>query len=115
VRAIGRRDAGIDSHHHDLAALGVQLLDGIERRRATRPTFVAGDSRTTAKDGSFVVVSTSTTFDIPAAAGLLEGLLHGLHVGRCDQQCVGPCLGDDRVDDGLLQRRVELSLRGPGC
>ncbi len=39
---VGRRDAGIDTHDHDLAALGVQLLDGVEGRLAAA-LVVAGD------------------------------------------------------------------------
>ena len=65
----------------------------------------------TAYDGSFVGGVDEHHLD-PGGGRLLKGLLHGLDVGRCDQQRVRPAR-DDRIQDWLLQRRIEL-LRALG-
>ena len=102
---VGRRDAGVDGHHQDLAALGVQLLDRVEGRRAAA-LVVAGDLRTPRTTGRSVVVSTSTTL-IPAAAACCSGrCMAATSVGAISS--ASGLARDDRVDDRLLQGRVEL-------
>src|SRR6185312_7797699 len=62
---VGRRDARIYTHDHDLAASGCNCL--MASNAALPPPSLSLAIADTAYDGSFVVVSTSTTL-IPAAA-----------------------------------------------
>jgi len=108
--SVGGGDAGVDRDHEDLAALRVCFLDRVERRSATA-LVVARDLRDRERR---VVDGGVDEDDLDARVGRsLQRSLHGLHIGRGDEDRVR-LRGDDRVDERLLERRVELlrTLRG---